>query len=636
MCGILGILASPGERVGVDRTAILSMRDEMQSRGPDGEGLFEDRNIAFAHRRLAIRDRSGGAQPWVSDDGACVLVYNGEIYNDDALRKALTAAGHHFRSRCDTEVVMEAYRRWGIDCLQHFRGMFALAIYDFRSERLFLARDRFGIKPLYFSIVGKNLVFASSVAAILRHPHVSRLPNLKVASHYLTTFRVTLGRETMYEGIEQLQPAEYLIAERGKPRIVRYWQPPRKSDAAIDYESAADELESTLQDAVSCHLAADVPVGAFISGGVDSNTILSMMRTSRNDGLKTYCGGGADDSPDFAHARRCAAHLGCEYDEVHVDQARYLESWRQLVQSQRLPLSTPTDVVIYRLAERMKASVGVALGGEGADELLCGYAVQHWSGRDFATARALEAGQFHGTPLQAEECRQSLLRQYGRERFGSETEHYFALNSLIPTEVKPHLLQPWAWTCAEEDAPILSYYDGLFREREGESSHRKQAAVIHRVNLEALLARLDRATMAAGLEARVPYADHVLVEKMFRLPMRYKIDVAHHELAPHLSSSALQQRGSLRAKRLLRTVALRRLPEEFAGRKKASFPTPVGTWMAGPWQAWVQETLGRSPFARNLFQPGPLRELAATPTAAGMWLWPILNLALWGDQEFAA
>jgi asparagine synthase (glutamine-hydrolysing) len=221
-------------------------------------------------------------------------------------------------------------------------------------------------------------------------------------------------------------------------------------------------------------------------------------------------------------------------------------------------------------------------------------------------------------------------------QFGSEGDHYLALNSLIPTAVKPRLFQPWAWKLAEDDHSMRSHYDRMFGDRDGENPHRKQAAVIHQVNLEALLSRLDRSTMAAGLEARVPFADHVLVDKMFRLPMRYKIDVAHHELAPHLSSAALQQRGSLRSKRLLRTVAQRRLPTELASRKKASFPTPVASWFEGPWQPWVQQTLMTSPFARNLFQAEPLAELASNPAAAGMWLWPIVNLAVWGDQEFAA
>lgn len=575
MCGILGLVAEVGREISTNRNTIISMRDEMRARGPDDAGLFEHRNIAFAHRRLAIRDIAGGRQPWISADGQCALVYNGEIYNDAELRQELMAQGHHFRSRCDTEILMEAYRRWGVDCLSHLRGMFAFGLYDFQQERLFLARDRFGVKPLYFADVGHSLLFASSIAAILRHPDLSRLPNLKTASHYLTTFRITLGRQTMYEGIEQLQPGEYFVAERGERQIIRYWQPPRKSEIQVGYENAAEDLEATLRDSVTCRLASDVPVGAFLSGGVDSNTLISLMPESRTVGLKTYCGGGEDDSPDFDFARRCAGHFGCDHESVHVGGVAYLESWQQLVDQQRLPLSTPSDVIIYELAKRMKQSVGVALGGEGADELLCGYAVQHWSGRDYDGSQSLQTGTWNGTVHQAQQFQHSMRQQYGHLRFASESEHYLALNSLIPSTVKPQLLQPWAWKLTDNDEPMHEFYQGLYEERDGENTHRKLAAVMHRVNLESLLARLDRSSMAASLEARVPYTDHHLVEKMFRLPMNYKIDVAHHEHKPHLASAELSERGSLRSKRLLRSVADRRLPVEFARRKKASFPTPV-------------------------------------------------------------
>ncbi len=630
------MVADVGRRVTTNRNVIVAMRDQMQSRGPDDAGIFEHRNIAFAHRRLAIRDIAGGRQPWISDDGKCALVYNGEIYNDSELRQELMALGHHFRSQCDTEVVMEAYRHWGVECLGRLRGMFAFGIYDFESERLFLARDRFGIKPLYFTNACGTFSFASSVTALLRHPAVSRIPNLKTASHYLSTFRITLGRETMFAGIEQLQPGECLVGERGKRRIIRYWQPPHKSEAAIDYESAAAELETTLRESIACRLASDVPIGAFTSGGVDSNTLLSLMQSSHVQGLKTYCGGGEDASPDFQYAQRCAKHFGCDHEAVHVGRQDYLEAWQHLVQQESLPLSTPSDVIIYQLAKQMKRSVGVALGGEGADELLCGYAVQHWSGRDFDAARSLLAGNWNGTTSQAEQYRHSLHRQYGRLRFTSESDHYLALNSLIPSTVKPQLLQPWAWKLAEDDEFMFGYYQDLFSERDGESANRKQAVVMHRANLESLLARLDRSTMAAGLEARVPYTDHILVEKIFRLPMNYKIDVAHHELKPHLASAELGQRGSLESKRLLRTIAGRLLPAELAHRKKASFPTPIGEWFSGPWRNWVQQTLQHSPFARNFFQPQPLQEITENPAAAGMWLWPLLNLTLWGDQEFGA
>lgn len=636
MCGILGLVAPPNRRVEIEQRDIVAMRDRMVARGPDDAGLVEHRNVVFAHRRLAIRDLEGGRQPWASEDGRCLLVYNGEIYNDCELREELTTLGHTFRSRCDTEVVMEAYRRWGSDCVGRLRGMFAFGLYDFEHDRLLLVRDRVGTKPLFFSHVNGNLIFASSIAALLRHPHLSRSPNLQTLSHYLTTFRITLGQQTMFEGIEQLQPGELLLWERGEQRITRYWEIPGEQSRYVEYAAAVEELETLLTDSVSRRLISDVPVGAFISGGVDSNTILAMIRDDRASGLKTFCGGAEGDSPDFEFASRSAGQLDCDYDEVHVSEQQYLQTWQQLVGEQHLPLSTPTDVIIYQLATQMKRSVGVALGGEGADELLCGYAVQHYSSQDFESSCALRMGRWRGTSQQARQFSESLRAQYNRDFFTSEIDHFLALNSLIPAAAQSRLFQTWSWEQAGREEPIKQFYADLFAERAGESTAHKSAAVIHRVNLEGLLSRLDSATMAAGLEGRVPFTDHLLIERMFQLPTRYKIDVAPHEHAPHLSSATLANRGSLRSKRLLRDVARRRLTPDLANRQKASFPTPIAGWMGGTWRGWVRDTLESSPFALSIFREDALQELTENPQTAGMWLWPILNVSMWGDREFAA
>ncbi len=210
MCGILGLVGPLGQGIPARDAEILAMRDAMSERGPDDAGFFRRENVAFAHRLLSIRDLQSGRQPWVSQEANCVLVYNGELYNDRELRQELVALGHRFRSRsCDTEVILAAYQEWGTDCLSRFRGMFAFGIYDFTRRQLFLARDRFGVKPLFFTMVGNTLVFASSVAAILRHPHISKSPNWPAVSHYLTTFRITLGGRVCTRELGNCFPANF-------------------------------------------------------------------------------------------------------------------------------------------------------------------------------------------------------------------------------------------------------------------------------------------------------------------------------------------------------------------------------------------------------------------------------------------
>lgn len=649
MCGILGIIAPRGRSISVDRERLVAMRDTMTARGPDDAGLLIRGNVALAHRRLAIRDLSAGAQPIISEDGQTALVYNGELYNDHELRTELQQLGVKFQTRCDTETLLAAWRMWGGDCLQKLRGMFAFGVYDFAEERLFLVRDRFGVKPLFFAEASGELVFASTVGAVLEHPHIVRQPNWSTISHYLTTFRTTMGRETMFRGINQLRPAEYLDwnLHTGQLQIARYWNFPTRTTVDITFDEAADELESLLVDSTQSRLVSDVPVGMFLSGGVDSSMLASYVSQSHGSRLLGSCGGGEDASGDagqdndFSAAANCARQTGFEFDEVRVSSEKYLDCWNELVDDTSLPLTTPSDVIIHQLARRMKQDVGVVLGGEGADELLCGYALPHWSVEDFRLARLCAAGQWPGQPSSERAFLKSLEATYGRCQFNSLVDHYFAANSLIPLAVKPQLLNEDAWNAAGHDEAMASFYQHEFATdsnspiEDAASLVHSQSVVLHRLNLESLLGRLDTATMQASLEARVPYTDHRLVEFAFGLPSHFRIDVDPLEATPYLAAAELDRRRTLRPKRLLRSVASRSLPPALAHRRKASFPTPVATWLSGPWQTWAQSRLLNSPFGRQAFRRETMIELASNVSAAGMWMWPILNLLAWGDSVFA-
>lgn len=659
MCGILGIVAPRGRSLSVGRERIVTMRDSMTARGPDDAGLLIRGNVALAHRRLAIRDLDAGTQPIVSDDGQIALVYNGEIYNDGELRNELQQLGVRFRTRCDTETLLAAWQAWGVDCLSKLRGMFAFGVYDFAENRLFLVRDRFGIKPLFFAEAAGELVFASTVAAVLQHPHMARQPNWSAVSHYLSTFRTTLGRETMIRGVRQLRPAEYLDwnLHTSQLAINRYWDFPVQANSDITFEEATTELESLVTDSTESRLVSDVPVGMFLSGGVDSSMLATRVSQSHGGRLLGSCGGGESttsgvpEDDDFSAAASCARHTGFEFDEVRVSSESYLDSWNQMVADTALPLTTPSDVIIHQLARRMKEDVGVVLGGEGADELLCGYALPHWSVEDYRLARLSADGQWPGPPSSERAFLKSLEASYGRSRFDSLVDHYFAANSMIPLAVKPQLLSEDVWNAAGHDEAMVSFYQdefstlacsaGTAQELRGvsgdnvESLVHAQSVVLHRLNLESLLGRLDTATMQASLEARVPYTDHRLVEFAFGLPAHFRIDVDPLEATPYLAAAELDRRRSLRPKRLLRAVASRSLPPELAQRRKASFPTPVAAWMSGPWQNWAQDRLLTSPFGQQTFRRETLAELAANVTTAGMWLWPILNLLTWGDTVFS-
>jgi asparagine synthase (glutamine-hydrolysing) len=649
MCRILGIIAPRGRSISVGRERVIAMRDSMTARGPDDAGLLLRANVALAHRRLAIRDLSAGTQPIVSEDGQTALVYNGELYNDHELRTELQQLGVKFQTRCDTETLLAAWETWGVDCLEKLRGMFAFGVYDFAQNRLFIVRDRFGVKPLFFAEAAGEMVFASTVAAVLEHPHIVRQPNWSTISHYLTTFRTMMGRETMFRGVRQLRPAEYLDwnLHTGQLQIARYWEFPTQTPTDITFDEATNELESLIAGSTESRLVSDVPVGMFLSGGVDSSVLASHVSQSHDGRLLGSCGGGEitseDPEPDndFSAAANCAKHTGFEFGEVRVSSESYLDCWNQMVDDTSLPLTTPSDVIIHQLARRMKQDVGVVLGGEGADELLCGYALPHWSVDDFRLANLCAAGQWSGQPSSERAFLKSLEATYGRSRFNSLVDHYFAANSLIPLAVKPQLLNQDAWAAAEHDEAMASFYQNEFstisdvQDGDGASLVHSQSIALHRLNLESLLGRLDTATMQASLEARVPYTDHRLVEFAFGLPSHFRIDVDPLEASPYLAAAELDRRRTLRPKRLLRAVAARSLPPELAQRRKASFPTPVASWLSGPWQTWAQSRLINSPFGRQAFRRETMLELAGNVSAAGMWLWPILNLLAWGDSVFA-
>lgn len=630
----MGIISDDDSSLAITDQEVVRMRDRMASRGPDDATLLRINNVIFGHRRLAIRDQAGGKQPVVSPNGRYILTYNGEIYNDRQLKSELRPLGYQFHTRCDTEILIAAWEAWEVQCIEKLRGMFAFGIYDLYQKKLTLVRDRFGIKPLFYSKIQNDIVFASTIAAIKEHPDFRAAPNLNAIEHYLSTLRLTLGEQTLFEGISTVKPAELIAFQNGRQYNSTYWAPPRaESSLDIEFDEAVEQLESTLRESVSMRLISDVPVGMMLSGGVDSNSLAYIMKDAADSKIDARCGGGIDpdfntDQTDFTFAKECAAENDLSYDEVTVDSESYLEDWQNLVTSYATPVSTPTDVIIHKLAKNLKQSVGVAIGGEGADEACCGYQVPHWSGADFDLRNSMNelSGQ------QAEIASMSLKLQYGNASSLSAGEMYLACNGLVPTNIQDRLLRQTAGR--PNDRVVQTHYDAMFGELESMSTTEKTAHVLLKSNLESLLSRLDSATMLASLESRVPFADHLLVEQLFRLPLAYRIDVNPNEKFPLRSSLDLAKRGSLRPKRLIHSLASRLMPSRLANRPKASFPTPLPIWLNQKWSSWMESTLKSSQFAKTIFEPNSISQLAKLPSHLSMWKWPIMNLALWGDRNF--
>ncbi|MFT7667940.1 MAG: asparagine synthase (glutamine-hydrolyzing) [Planctomycetota bacterium] len=568
----------------------------MVSRGPDGAGLLIEGNIALAHRRLAVIDTSeAGAQPMTTPDGRFHLLYNGELYNDAELRADLISVGAAvggFRGSCDTETVLWAFATWGPEAFSRMRGMFSVAVYDTREQVLHLARDPLGIKPLYYHIGNGELTFASEPKALLAHPKIDVMPNMPMASAYLSTLCTTLGRNTMFNDVWVLKPGERaeFDARTGEMRSGDYYKPVEVSKDKMTSDEAADLVRGVLEDSVEKHLRSDVPLSALLSGGLDSTIICQTARESVR-GLNTWCAGAQElgsANTDFEFAREAASSMGAQHTEVAIDGDKFREDWPTLIERGGLPLSTPNEIAIHAVAKDMrKQGFVVTLSGEGADELFGGYELALQMAENFCYSPADK-------------------RSGGRFQLES--------SAWVAPHVKPHLLSSLAWGASNGDRLLNEQYDELYKqcEREvGEAGTPLDAHLrfLRKNNLTGLLQRLDRSTMLASIEGRTPFADVAVAEVADSLPMNLKL-------------------GG-RGKQVLRDAWRGEIPESIVDRKKQSFALPFQNWVSE--LAWRLDT---SPFAKMFFGDKMRREVQLDAKRHWQLAWPMLNLALWGDSWF--
>lgn len=614
MCGILAIATTRGRRLEIDDAGVARLRDVMTHRGPDGAGLWRDGNVALAHRRLIVVDPSPHAdQPMRTADGRFTLVYNGELYNDAELRAELGSSGVRFRTRSDSETVLEALAAWGGDGLGRLRGMYALALHDARDHTMLIARDPLGIKPLYWRLgqgdAGPTLIAASEIPAILAHPGVPVRPDAAVVSAYLTTIRTTLGDRTLFEGVRALRPGESIRFDLSEDpiRATHAHRCMPDGSTGVPPGDGATGVRAAVEDSVRRHLRSDVPICCLLSGGLDSTITAAIARRELGE-LHTYCSGaapdpGADSPDDFTFARLAAEHLGTRHVEVPITRALFAQRWRELVSASGVPLSTPNEVAIHEVSLRMRADGRVVtLSGEGADELFGGY-----------EAPLREAGRFEAA-LPAVAAPTAEAR---RARFQIDS------NAWIPLAIKTTVLAAPVARAAEGDAVLIDAY-GVEWSRIAPGGPRDDPLQAHlrfhrRVNLAGLLLRLDSATMRAGVEGRTPLADACVAALAEALPMDAKFTAAR--------ADATAPPAPARSKRVLREAFAHVVPPGILARPKASFPLPF--------QAWIADHAGvlrSSRFAREWFAPRALDAVAADPSRLWNLAWPMMNVALWGDR----
>ncbi len=598
MCGFVGVVACGDRPVSVSERDVVAMRDRLTRRGPDDAGVWLGPHAAFGHRRLAVLDpTTAGRQPMATDNGRFVLVYNGELYNDEELRRELRAHGVRFQTSCDTETLLRALEAWGTGAIPRLRGMYAFAWYDTLERRVLLVRDPLGIKPLCWWLGpvggGLELVFASEVTGVLAHPSVPARPDWVTVSAYLTTIRTTLEDRTLFENVRTLRPGEVVELDlggdepRAKASIVTLSPPERRGDAG-------EATRAAVEDAVRAHLRSDVPLCTLLSGGLDSSACALIASRERSD-LRSYCAGASEDeapvggvaqSEDFVFARLVSERLGTRHAEAVVSRELFGERWRWMVGELGVPLSTPNETAIYEVASRLRADgCVVTLSGEGADELFGGYDAPLRMAAAHVASGDEDPGVF-----------QLLAAQW------------------TALEQKPAVLSPGAWRACGGDGELVASYRAAFeRVRTGADPLSDHLRFHRLVNLEGLLRRLDTATMLASVEGRTPIADVRVAALAESLPMRDRFVIAGD--------------GSARTKIALRAAFAGDLPREVVERPKASFPLPF--------QRWVGDQVGvlrESAFAREAFTPEAIETVCADAEASWTLAWPMVNLAIWGRR----
>jgi asparagine synthase (glutamine-hydrolysing) len=615
MCGLAG-LVDPVTPSAVSVPRLKELTDLLAHRGPEAEGHFVEAGVGLGHRRLRIIDLEGGIQPMFTHDRNIVTVYNGEIYNYRELRADLEAHGHRFRTASDTETILYAYRQYGDACVERFRGMFVIAIYDRPRRRLLLIRDRVGIKPLYYSWDGARLAFASEIKPILAARGCKPTVHTDALDFYLSVGYVP-GEDTLFEGIRRLLPGHTLVYEDGQVTTRQYWDLRAAEPYRGTFEHAMEEFRELATESVRLRLISDVPLGAFLSGGLDSSTIVALMSEQMQEPVKTFSVGYTNqpESSELEYARLVARRFGTDHHEYILEPMDFLESVDHLLRFAEEPIVESAAIALLQLSRLAKEHVTVILSGEGGDEILAGYPLHRIMPRVDRLHRALRlvprpARRWLGDRFRSHE-KATKYWDWAGEPLAAR---YQSISQDVTLGVKRRMYAGRELLDGHERT--AAYFRGLFE-------HLPRATPLHRMAYtdikswlpDDLLLKADKMTMAASLELRVPFLDHKVVEFATNLPDDFR-------------------RRGRDGKYLLKKLMESRLPPDIIYRKKQGFPVPIASWFRGPLYDRVSEVLlDDRTRRRGYFQPRYLEDTLATHRRGRQDLsrriFALLTLELW-------
>jgi asparagine synthase (glutamine-hydrolysing) len=621
MCGICGKVNFDREAP-VEPSLITRMLDVIRHRGPDDEGLYISSQVGLGHRRLSIIDLNTGHQPISNEDGSVWIVFNGEIYNYKELRSFLLDRGHQFKTLTDTEVIVHLYEELGPACIQKLRGMFAFAIWDNRENVLLLARDRVGIKPLYFAVSNRSLVFGSEIKAILADPDVDRSLDPEIIDRFLT-FLYLPGEQTMLRSVRKLAPGSYLILKNGVTEVRRYWDLSfEKPETAKSPDDACKQLLELLGEAVEQHMISDVPVGILLSGGVDSTAVLSLARTRTDKEISSFTVGFSDSgvADERPYARIAAEAYGTRHHEITISPAEFADCMPKYVWHMEEPVCEPPAIALYYVSKLASKFVKVLLSGEGGDEAFAGYSNYRnllWLERIKRSVAPFKTGLSRGLSVADSLIRLPRLVKYAPLINASFPDYYFSRTS-NPFRFAGNGLGK---LYSDDYAGSLNRERSLAPIRELQDRVRKHNTLDAMLYIDTkswlpddLLVKADKMTMANSVELRVPLLDHKLLEFAAALPPAMKI------------------RG-FTTKYLAKKALRKHVPPQILQRTKAGFPVPYESWLTGSLRGWVRDILlDRKATNRGYFAAERIEKMLSSAPESSVGakeVFSLVTLELW-------
>lgn len=607
MCGIVGFV---GARADMDEI-LQAMMDRIVHRGPDGEGRFVDGQVALGHRRLSIIDLEGGKQPMFNEDGSLVVVFNGEVYNFQELREQLLAAGHTFATRSDTEVLLHGYEEWGKEMLDRLRGMFTFALWDSRAKTLLLARDHFGIKPLYYyqNPETGTLMFGSEIKSFLAHPEFQKELNADQLELYLS-YQYSPGENTFFKGVKKLLPAHWLEWKDGSVTVQRYWEPSFTPDHSLTLEQWEEEISAAMQESVSAHKIADVEVGSFLSSGVDSSYMAALANVD-----KTFTVGFADkqyDETDFA--REFSQHIGVKNFAYRITPEEYWANLGNIQYHMDEPLADAASVALYFVNREASKQVKVCLSGEGADEFFGGYNIYK---------EPFTVSWYDRLPLWLRRAVGSVAEclppvhgiNFLVRRSHPLEERYIGNTNLMGERRKKHLLKNYRGSVKPTDLSRK-----LFDKTKGQDPvTRMEFCDLNLWMVGDILLKADKMSMANSLELRVPFLDKKVFELARRIPTECKVNAGQTKIA-------------------MRGAAEKTIPARTADKKKLGFPVPVRAWLRDEKYAGIVREAFNAPAAAEFFNVTELNRMLDQHLSGKRdnWrqIWCVFIFLVWYDEYF--